>query len=176
MAQRRMIDAETGEEMLVDLDEAIPDRDRSGNEWKKLKNAEKERDAALAEVESYKRNEAFRAAGINPDSDPRLRYFVQGYQGDLTADAIRAAATSDGFLAAPPPPGGGQEPAVDPTAAQADASQLAQAAAISAASQGASPILGSVEDRLRDADARDGRAGVVNELTALGYPVVVTSD
>lgn len=62
---------------------------------KAVRDAEAERDAA-------KREAAFLRAGINPD-DARLSYFVRGYNGDLTADAIKQAAVDAGFVAPPPP-------------------------------------------------------------------------
>lgn len=50
------------------------------------------------ELANAKRELAFIKAGINPD-DPKMRYFVKGYEGDLTAEAVRAAALEAGFLA-----------------------------------------------------------------------------
>jgi ribosomal protein L12E/L44/L45/RPP1/RPP2 len=49
-----------------------------------------------------KRDRAFRQAGLDPD-DKRVGYFVKGYEGDLTAEAIRKEAEEAGFLAAPGP-------------------------------------------------------------------------
>jgi ribosomal protein L12E/L44/L45/RPP1/RPP2 len=57
---------------------------------------------AQAEANSAKREAAFLRAGIDPD-DTRLSYFVKGYEGDLTAAAIKSAAVEAGFLAPPPP-------------------------------------------------------------------------
>lgn len=50
------------------------------------------------ELANAKRELAFIKAGINPD-DPKMRYFVKGYEGDLTSEAVRAAALEAGFLA-----------------------------------------------------------------------------
>ena len=44
-----------------------------------------------------KRELAFAKAGINPD-DPRMKYFVKGYDGELTAEAVRQAAVEAGFI------------------------------------------------------------------------------
>ena len=44
-------------------------------------------------------------AGIDLN-DPKAKYFVSGYDGEITADAIKAAATEAGLIAAPPPPEG----------------------------------------------------------------------
>lgn len=50
------------------------------------------------ELANAKRELAFIKAGINPE-DPKMRYFVKGYEGDLTSEAVRAAALEAGFLA-----------------------------------------------------------------------------
>jgi hypothetical protein len=54
---------------------------------------------------------AFTKAGI-PMDDPRIGYFVKGYDGELEPTAIREAAVSAGFIQAPPQ-------TVDPTVQQA---------------------------------------------------------
>ena len=46
---------------------------------------------ALAEAEAIKRENAFMKAGI-PMDDPMAKYFVKGYDGEISAEAIRAAA------------------------------------------------------------------------------------
>lgn len=51
-----------------------------------------------AEAESAKRELTFVKAGINPD-DPKAKYFVKGYDGDLSVEAIRAAAEEASLLA-----------------------------------------------------------------------------
>ena len=48
-------------------------------------------------MEQAKRENAFLKAGIAMD-DPRMKYFVKGYEGDLTADAVRTAALEAGFI------------------------------------------------------------------------------
>ena len=50
-----------------------------------------------AELSQMKRQMAFFQAGI-PQDDPRMQYFIKGYEGELDADAIRTAATEAGFL------------------------------------------------------------------------------
>lgn len=54
---------------------------------------------AVARAEAAERRLAFAEAGI-PLSDPKMAYFVKGYDGDISPDAIRQAATDAGFLAA----------------------------------------------------------------------------
>jgi hypothetical protein len=55
-----------------------------------------------AELNQMKRQMAFYQAGI-PQDDPRMQYFIKGYDGELEADAIRTAATEAGFLQAEQP-------------------------------------------------------------------------
>lgn len=62
--------------------------------------AEKAGQLEKANAEMAREN-AFLKAGINPEQDPRLGYFVRGYEGDLTSEAIKTAATEAGFLADP---------------------------------------------------------------------------
>lgn len=60
-------------------------------------NSKKKLEQELAEA---RRELAFARAGINPD-DPKMRYFVKGYDGEMTAEAVREAAMEAGFLATP---------------------------------------------------------------------------
>lgn len=57
---------------------------------------QKEKEAAelrkqVAELSNLKRELAFTKAGINPD-DPKAKWFVKGYDGDLNPEAIKLAA------------------------------------------------------------------------------------
>lgn len=49
------------------------------------------------ELNQMQRELAFFKAGI-PQDDPRMRYFIKGYDGELEAEAIRQAAVQAGFL------------------------------------------------------------------------------
>lgn len=66
-----------------------------------LRRAAEKGTKAEAKATKLERENAFLRAGIDPD-DSRLGYFYRGYEGEMTADAIRAAATEAGFIAAPP--------------------------------------------------------------------------
>lgn len=57
---------------------------------------------AEARAAAAERELAFAKAGL-PLSDPKMGYFVKGYDGDLTPEAIKAAAEAAGFLAPPAP-------------------------------------------------------------------------
>lgn len=59
------------------------------------------------ELNELKRELAFAKAGLAMD-DPKLKYFVKGYDGEMTAEAIREAALEAGFLASQPQ--GGEDP------------------------------------------------------------------
>ena len=89
-----------------DLDDedsnSIQNLRRAANAAKKLK----------AENARMKRELAFAKAGI-PLTDPKMNYFVKGYEGELEPDAIIEAATAAGFLAAQSAP---QEQAQDANA------------------------------------------------------------
>jgi ribosomal protein L12E/L44/L45/RPP1/RPP2 len=53
---------------------------------------------ALTEAEAIKRENAFMKAGI-PMDDPMAKYFVKGYDGEITPEAIRSAAEEAQLIA-----------------------------------------------------------------------------
>lgn len=56
--------------------------------------------------ETAARDLAFYRAGVDPE-DPKAKWFVKGYDGDLETEAVKAAAIEAGFITAedsPPPP------------------------------------------------------------------------
>jgi hypothetical protein len=77
-----------------------PDADEDPNDFKNLRAKAKKADKYEAELTSLKRENAFMKAGI-PMDDPKMGYFLKGYDGELDASAIRQAAIDAGFLAAP---------------------------------------------------------------------------
>lgn len=62
-----------------------------------VKKIRDEREKFASENAQLKRELAFTKAGINPD-DPKMRYFVKGYEGELDAEAVKSAAIEAGFL------------------------------------------------------------------------------
>lgn len=64
---------------------------------RKLEAENKRKDELLAEAEKAKRELTFLKAGINPD-DSKAKYFVKGYDGDMTVEAIRQAAEESGYI------------------------------------------------------------------------------
>lgn len=97
------------------------------DDFKNLRAKAKKYDALEREHEQIKRELAFTKAGI-PMDDPRIPYFVKGYDGDLEPTAIRQAAVDAGFIAVAPAP-------IDPAVQQARQGQ----AAVMAASAGTEP-------------------------------------
>lgn len=106
--------------------------------------------AARAEAEAARRELAFVKAGIDPD-DPQQGYFVRGYQGDVTADAIRAAAETAGFL-------GGQTTTSDQGMTATERQAFANTASAAAGSTVAAPPPTDIFADLRGIDPR--RSGI----------------
>ena len=73
--------------------EAIGD----GGDIKSLRRAANGKKQLEKELADLKRELAFAKAGL-PMNDPKMSYFVKGYEGDMTAEAIRQAALESGFL------------------------------------------------------------------------------
>ena len=69
----------------------------------RLKDAEARASAAEQRASSYERQDTFRSAGIDLN-DPRAKYFVKGYEGELDAEAIRIEAEAAGFITGDAPP------------------------------------------------------------------------
>lgn len=84
-----------------DLDAPDPEPQPESHDLKRLREKAKGADDANARAEAAERKLAFVQAGIDPE-DPRQRYFAEGYKGDLNPDAIKAEATSAGFLVTEP--------------------------------------------------------------------------
>lgn len=51
----------------------------------------------LAEAEAAQKELVFLKAGLNP-ADPKFKYFVKGYDGELSPDAVKQAAIEAQFL------------------------------------------------------------------------------
>jgi hypothetical protein len=86
-------------------DEAVQDSDLDLSEGdsgdiKSLRRAASGKKKLEQELLEARRELAFARAGIDTD-DPRMKYFVKGYEGDFTAAAVRSAAIEAGFIAAP---------------------------------------------------------------------------
>lgn len=87
--------------MTIDNDFADSgDNENGGVDIKSLRDAADRGRKAAAKAEKLERENAFLRAGVDPD-DSKLGYFYRGYDGELSVDAIRAAAVEAGFVAPP---------------------------------------------------------------------------
>lgn len=116
-----------------------------------------EKDAKLGreaqeKAAALERRLAFAEAGIKSD-DPKMSYFVKGYDGEITAEAIRKAAEDAGFI------GGEQAVAPGPDADLQALDRVSQASA----GAGVAPAEDAVQ-RLMDADRTGGRDAVLDQL------------
>jgi cell division septum initiation protein DivIVA len=130
--------------------EANPVRAR----MKQLEKEAKELRKQVAEFAVTQRELAFAKAGIDPAS-PQAKYFVKGYDGDLTPEAIRAAAE--------------EAQLITPQPVQADPDKAAWqqtnriAAGAETASEGPSWI-----KRIRDASSAEEISDIFAEAQAQG--------
>jgi hypothetical protein len=70
---------------------------------RQLEEALAERKAAEERAAEAERRLAFATAGIDL-ADPRAKYFVAGYDGEIDPEKIRQAAIEAGFISEPTPP------------------------------------------------------------------------
>lgn len=101
--------------------------DLGTEDFKNLRAKARKADTLERENAQIKRELAFTKAGI-PMDDPKIGYFVKGYEGDLEPTAIKQAAIDAGFITVVPDP-------VDPAVQQHRQGQ----AAVTAASAGTEP-------------------------------------
>lgn len=101
--------------------------DRDADDFKLLRAKAKKADEYEREMTTLKRELAFVKAGV-PMDDPKMNYFVKGYEGELDPVAIRQAAIDAGFMAPP-------QQQTDHAVQQAQQGQ----AAVMAASSGVQP-------------------------------------
>jgi ribosomal protein L12E/L44/L45/RPP1/RPP2 len=155
---------------MPELDDLNDDDDSEQSEqnpkWRReLEKRAKAGDAAVKELETFKRREAFRQAGLDPE-DKKVSYFVRGYDGELTKDAITEEATAAGLLA-PADDGDGKsaqgEPEQNPAAATLD--KIGEAA-----SQGA-PLAPDAKQDLEKAYEQGGSDGLMDALEKLGVQI-----
>lgn len=85
-------------------DDFDSDSDANGDvgDIKSLRRAANSKKKLEQELNEVKRELAFAKAGLAMD-DPKMKYFVKGYEGEMSADAIREAALEAGFLASQQP-------------------------------------------------------------------------
>lgn len=89
---------------IFDTDDGTTDDDGTENlvtlkrsQIRGIEKKAKERDQLVAELEKAQRRLAFAEAGV-PLGEKRFQYFIRGYEGELTPDAIRAELEEAGLL------------------------------------------------------------------------------
>lgn len=129
--------------------EPQPKRNPLRERMKELEAENKALKEQAAEASALKREKAFAKAGVDIE-DPASRYFVKGYDGELSPDAIRQAAIEIRLLSPDPSP---------ETAAEQQAwNRTNQAAA------GAQVVDGpSIEDRIRNASSESEVLAILAE-------------
>ena len=100
-------------------------------DFKNLRAKAKKADTYERENATLKRELAFVKAGV-PLDDPKMTYFVKGYDGELEPQAIKDAAIEAGFIAAP-------VQQTDPAVEQARSGQEAVLAASSSGASSSDP-------------------------------------
>jgi cell division septum initiation protein DivIVA len=137
-----------------DYDQPISEANPVRARMKQLEKEAKELRKQVAEFAVTQRELAFAKAGIDPAS-PQAKYFVKGYDGDLTPEAIRAAAE--------------EAQLITPQPVQADPDKAAWqqtnriAAGAETASEGPSWI-----KRIRDASSAEEISDIFAEAQAQG--------
>lgn len=132
---------------------------------RQLEKAAKAGAEAQAELAAVRRELAFRDAGINP-TDPQAKYFMKGYDGEVTVDAIRAEAAILGLV--------GQQATQSQTMIPAaELALLAQSNATTAGPQGApqgANLDASFHAALAAAQAAGNEAAIMDVLQKFGVP------
>lgn len=142
------------------MDEQDYDQDEgqvslSPEDLKALRAKAKEADRLTKEFEAAQRKLAFVESGINI-ADPKMSYFVKGYEGELNADAIKAEAERAGFVGQQQQ----QQPSVPPQ-------ELAGHQQMAEASSGGAPGQPDLAEQIRNAGSQEE---VMALMIKAGYP------
>jgi hypothetical protein len=140
-------------------DDNLPDDDTpvsiTAKDLKALRNIARNSQELQAQHEAAQRQLAFAKAKIDL-TDPKMGYFIKGYDGDLDPEKIRIAATEAGFLST-------QQPTQ-----QIPAQELGGHQRVADAAAGGNPD-GKVDlaDKIRNANSQEE---VMAIMTDAGYP------
>ena len=165
MATRTLYD-ENGDPVEIEVPEpAAAPGERTNAEWAELRKEKQARKAAEEKAATYERRDAIRDAGIDTSS-PLGKFFADKYDGEPTADAVKAAAIAAGFVETGDPAPGQAAP--DP----AIAASLEAAERIAAASPGAGVIepQGSIAT-LDEAYLAGGTEAMIDKARELGIVI-----
>lgn len=83
--------------MADEYDDDEYEEQQPNSDIRKLRQKAKEYDALQSQLAAKDRELAFARARLDLD-DPKMGYFVRGYDGELTTEAIRQKAAEDGFI------------------------------------------------------------------------------
>lgn len=150
---------------LDDLDNGQDDQQRTPAEWAAKRRSDKAARDAKAEADTLRRELAFTRAGLDPAKDPRLAYFIKGYEGEATPEAVLAAAQAAGFV---------EPPQTGPTPEQQET--LSTNGRIDAAAAGAAgPDMGDAAalQSLDEAYLAAGKEGVLAKLSEYGISPII---
>ena len=157
-----MSDVYTDDEIDDEVDE--PTEEAPSALRRQLDKANRKAKEQAAELATLKRESAFRAAGIDPN-DPKARYFVKGYEGELDAEAIKAEAAEAGIISPEAP-----------TTPEAEMKAHEQAAQITAGAD-APASLDQNQQYLADLDAAGlDKEKVLEVMRKHGSPIVENLD
>lgn len=145
-----MSDYEDDFEETDDQQESNPVRARMKQLEKETRDLRKQ----LAEAETARREFNFMKAGIDP-TEPKFKYFVKGYDGDLSPEAIRQAA-SEAQLITP-----------EKTVNDTDKDAWQQSNKVATGSETAPPPASWIK-RLQDANSEEELLAVFAEAQAQG--------
>lgn len=134
----------------------------SEHAWKRKQ--EQARKAAERERDQARRETAFLRAGIDPEAKGIAAYFVKGYDGDLSPEAIKAAATEAGVL----------QPAPPTAQDQRQQESLAASQRVASFSQDATAAPNVDEQNraaMEEAYRKGGMEGLLGAAQAVGVPI-----
>ncbi len=87
------------DEMPTEAEDSVSQESKPN--WRReLEDRAKAGDEAVAELAQLRRELSFRDAGVDPNTK-QGQYFMRGYDGEMTADAIRAEAAELGLTGQP---------------------------------------------------------------------------
>ena len=149
------------DELLDDIETDAEDQTPKG-----LRKAANRAKQLERELNDLKRKVAFAEAGISTD-DPKMRYFIKGYEGEMTAEAIRQAALEAGFIQTEQP-----QQQADPTLeADASAQQRVMSASAGAAYDGMTEE--AALSRLEAAMEEGGMEAMLDVARSFGIPTSI---
>lgn len=148
-------DFSSDEELDAAEDQSPRGLRRAANKAKKLEQ----------ELAKLQRELAFSRAGI-PMDDPKMSYFIRGYDGEMTAEAIREAALEAGFL-------GSQQPAAEDVQLQADAAAQQRVMSASAGASQDAMTEDAVLSQLEQAMEEGGVEAFLDVARSFGMPTSI---